>query len=98
MVVQGALIGQAKRPEEFGGGWQPGGVVDTGDTRLAKMDHHGGAVHAEHLDGATAQAARHGTMDLRAGTDPGMEENDQSAEATETESESGSGENADITN
>jgi hypothetical protein len=37
---------------------------------MAKLDQQCGAIHAEHLDGSTAQAARHGTMDMRAGADP----------------------------
>jgi hypothetical protein len=37
---------------------------------MAKLDQQRGAIHAEHLDGATAQAARHGTMEMRACADP----------------------------
>jgi len=49
-----------------GGTEQPGAVVDTGDTRMGKTEHHGGAVHAQQRDGATAQAPRHDTAEMRA--------------------------------
>jgi hypothetical protein len=37
---------------------------------MAKTDHHSGAVHAQQLDGATAQAPRHDTVEMCACADP----------------------------